>query len=41
MVSAKGQESMVKEAIINGAKSFIVKPFKEDHIVQMLKKIAG
>jgi two-component system chemotaxis response regulator CheY len=41
MVSAMGQESMVKEAIISGAKSFIVKPFKEDHIVQMLKKIAG
>jgi len=41
MVSAMGQESMVKEAIINGAKSFIVKPFKEDHIIQMLKKIAG
>ena len=41
MVSAMGQESMVKEAILNGAKSFIVKPFKEDHIVQMLRKIAG
>jgi len=40
MVSAMGQESMVKEAIMNGAKSFIVKPFKEDHIVQMLTKIA-
>lgn len=40
MVSAMGQESMVKEAIMSGAKSFIVKPFKEDHIVQMLTKIA-
>lgn len=39
MVSAMGQESMVKEAIINGAKSFIVKPYKEDHIVQTLTKI--
>ena len=41
MVSAMGQESMVKEAILNGAKSFIVKPFKEDHIIQMINKIAG
>jgi two-component system chemotaxis response regulator CheY len=40
MVSAMGQESMVKEAIINGAKSFIVKPYKEDHIIQVITKIA-
>jgi two-component system chemotaxis response regulator CheY len=40
MVSAMGQECMVKEAIISGAKSFIVKPFKEDHVVQTITKIA-
>lgn len=40
MISAMGQESMVKDAIISGAKSFIVKPFKEEHIVQTLLKIA-
>lgn len=39
MVSAMGQEIMVKEAIMNGAKSFIVKPFKEDHVVKTLIKI--
>ncbi|HWR39450.1 MAG TPA: response regulator [Patescibacteria group bacterium] len=39
MVSAMGQESLIKEAIINGAKYFIVKPFKEDQIVETLKKI--
>ncbi|MGF7143156.1 two-component system chemotaxis response regulator CheY [Anaerotaenia torta] len=39
MVSAMGQESMVMEAIQNGAKSFIVKPFKEDHVIQTLNKI--
>lgn len=39
MVSAMGQEVMVREAIVNGAKSFIVKPFKEEHVVQTLKKI--
>jgi len=39
MVSAMGQEAVVKEAILNGAKSFIVKPFKEDHVIQTLSKI--
>jgi two-component system chemotaxis response regulator CheY len=39
MVSAMGQEQMVMEAVMNGAKSFIVKPFKEDHVIQTLSKI--
>jgi two-component system chemotaxis response regulator CheY len=39
MVSAMGQEHLVMEAILNGAKSFIVKPFKEDHVIQTLNKI--
>jgi two-component system chemotaxis response regulator CheY len=39
MVSAMGQESMVREAILSGAKGFIVKPFKEDGIVAALKKM--
>ena len=41
MISAMGQESMVKEAIISGAKSFIVKPFKEEHIIETITKIAS
>jgi len=40
MVSAMGQEALVREAIICGAKSFIVKPYKEDHIIQTLQGIA-
>jgi len=39
MVSAVGQEPLIREAIIGGAKSFIVKPFKEDHVVQTLTKV--
>jgi two-component system chemotaxis response regulator CheY len=39
MISAMGQESMVKDAVMNGAKSFVIKPFKEDHIVQTLNKV--
>ncbi|MFZ5944955.1 MAG: response regulator [Bacillota bacterium] len=41
MVSAMGQESMVKEALINGAKTFIVKPFKEDYVIETVTKIAS
>jgi two-component system chemotaxis response regulator CheY len=32
MVSAMGQETYVREAVINGAKDFIVKPFKEETV---------
>lgn len=39
MLSAMGQESMVMDAVVSGAKSFIVKPFKEDIIVQTLNKV--
>jgi len=41
MVSAMGQEGMVKEAIINGAKTFIVKPFKEEFLYQTICKVLG
>ncbi len=41
ILSAMGQEERVKEAILAGAKTFIVKPFKEEHLIQTLKKIAG
>ncbi|HHV50159.1 MAG TPA: response regulator [Clostridiales bacterium] len=40
MVSAMGQEVMVKEAILAGAKSFIVKPYKEEQVLETLRKIA-
>jgi two-component system chemotaxis response regulator CheY len=39
MVSVMGQDVLVREAIMSGAKSFIVKPYKEEHIVQTLVKI--
>ncbi len=41
MVSAMGQEPMVRESIISGAKTFIVKPFKEEQVVDTLLKIAA
>lgn len=38
MVSALGQESMVKESVVLGAKGFVVKPFKEEIIIAALSK---
>ncbi len=39
MVSALGQESMVKDAILAGAKDFIVKPFQPDRVLDAIKKV--
>lgn len=39
MVSALGQEAYIKEAIMFGAKYFIVKPFKEEHVINILNKV--
>ena len=40
MVSAMGQESLIKEAVLNGAKSFIVKPFKKEKLLEVLNGVA-
>ncbi|HHY70676.1 MAG TPA: response regulator [Thermoanaerobacterales bacterium] len=39
MITAMGQEVMVREAIVKGALDFIVKPFKEDRIRAALTKV--
>jgi len=41
MVSAMGQENLVRESIISGAKTFIVKPFKSEQVVDTIKQIAN
>lgn len=41
MCSAMGQEAMVVEAIQLGALDFIVKPFKQERILQTVQKIIG
>lgn len=38
MCSALGQETLVMEAIQAGAKDFIVKPFKPDHVLEVAQK---
>ncbi len=39
MISAMGQESMVREAVVSGAKGFIVKPFKEEIVASAFAKL--
>jgi len=41
MCSALGQESLVLEAVQAGAKDFIVKPFKEERVLEVVKRICG
>ncbi|MFO7981853.1 MAG: response regulator [Desulfuromonadales bacterium] len=39
MCSALGQESLVLEAVQCGARDFIVKPFKEERVVEVVRRI--
>lgn len=39
MISALGQESWVKNAVMNGAKGFVVKPYKEEYVLDTLKRL--
>lgn len=39
MCSAMGQQAMVVDAIQNGAKDFIVKPFQDDRVLDAIGKI--
>ena len=39
MLSALGQETKVRMAMMIGAKSFVVKPFKEEHFIKVLNQV--
>lgn len=39
MISAMGQQAMVIDAIKNGAKDFIVKPFEKSRVVEAIKNV--
>lgn len=41
MCSAMGQQAMVLEAIKNGAKDFVVKPFQGPRVIEALRKALG
>lgn len=39
MVSAMGQETVIKNAVMVGAKNFILKPFKEESVIKVLNSL--
>lgn len=39
MISAMGQEGIVKDAVLSGAIGFIIKPFNEEQVVRGLSKL--
>jgi len=41
MVSALGQDALVLEAVEAGARDFIVKPFREDKVLETIRRIVG
>ena len=41
MCSALGQDSLVVEALEAGARDFIVKPFKAEQVLEVLKKVSA
>ena len=41
MVSALGQDTLVLEAVEAGARDFIVKPFKEDKVLETVRRVVA
>jgi two-component system chemotaxis response regulator CheY len=41
MITSHGQEDMVREAIKNGAKGYILKPITEEKLAQSITKLFG
>ena len=41
MITAMGQELMVKDSVLSGAKGFIIKPYKEADVIQTIEQIAN
>jgi len=39
MVSALGQQAMVKEAIESGARDFVIKPFQEANVIKTIENV--
>jgi two-component system chemotaxis response regulator CheY len=39
MVSSMGQEVIVRDAILAGAKNFLIKPFDENQVLEAIKKL--
>ena len=41
MCSALGQDNLVMEAVKHGARDFIVKPFKDELVIDVVRRVTG
>lgn len=41
MCSALGQESLILEAVQAGARDFVIKPFKEEKVLEVVRRVTG
>lgn len=41
MISAMGQDAIVREAILSGARGFLVKPFDKDLVLSTISQLRG
>lgn len=41
MVSAMGQQALIKEALQAGAKGFVVKPFNPEKVIEEVRRVLG
>jgi two-component system chemotaxis response regulator CheY len=41
MVSALGQDALVLEAVEAGARDFIVKPFREEKVLETIRRVVA
>jgi len=41
MCSALGQDALILEAVQAGARDFIIKPFREDRVLEVVRRVTG
>jgi len=41
MCSALGQEALILEAVQAGARDFIIKPFREERVLEVVRRVTG
>ena len=41
MISAMGQEALIRESVMSGASSFLVKPFQKEKLLEVLNSVCS